>query len=537
MSNPFLFDDEGDAPTEAVNPFLLEGDSRTEETNDNPFDMAQASNPFAFDGGDDEPEPNVQEQKTVPVQQPASTGDTEDKAMSFFGTTITEDDDHDIVDVQPTTVIPNDGKAPPPPRPMPPNQHTQDLISSVADHLDQTSSHMLDRIPKTRTPSPVSMRDLHSPSPTPDMANLLLSDHLEPDNSEAVLRSDNPFADYDEPIVNQIEAKPQRPVPPRPVAAISQIVPEQAAQQHPVEADLFDFGLEETAPKPQAPKTNQDIMNLFAAPTAPEPAKLDLLMDEPIQTNLPAVVAPSNNIRPPLRQPPQRPTPPAIPSVAPVVSVPSVAPIVENKPAPEEKPSAIPKAPSVEDIPHVEKQATPVTEEPTETVPISTITINDEPFNSTVQENNGFGDIEKSDTISDNSSAVGSSYQQTPPGVATPGVATPGVATPFYTAGPDAQYLDRSQTPVSKEEFINSYINDTVSPATSNPFGSPEAITPVPARPPPPTRPRPPKLEQNDNFDAFAAKFDSVKKGDNNLFDGFGSGSGYKSPAAADGKF
>lgn len=515
MSNPFLFDDEGDAPTEAANPFLLEDDSKTEETNDNPF-MAQASNPFAFDDGDDEPEPNVQEQNTVSAQLPVTTGDAEDKAMSFFGTTITEDDDHDIIDVQLKKIDPNEGKVPPP-RPMPPNQHTQDLILSVADHLDQTSSHLLDRIPKTRTPSPVSMRDLHSP----DVANLLLTDDLELDNSETVLRSDNPFADYDEPTVNQIQTNPKRPIPPRPVPPLSHVISEQAAPQQPAEADLFDFGMEETVPKPQAPKTNQDIMDLFAAPKAPEPTKPDLLMDELIQTNLPAVTAPINNVRPPVPQPPQIRSPPIIAAIAPVSPV---APNVD-KSVPEEKSSTIQNAPSVEDIPQVEKQATPIIDEPSEIVPISTITINDEPFNSTAQDSNGFGDIEKCDTTSDNSSAVGSSYQQTPPGV----------ATPFYTGGPDAQYLDRSQTPVSKEEIINSYINDAVSPVT-NPFGLVEAVT-VPARPPPPTRPRQPKLEQKDDFDAFAAKFDSVKKEENNLFDGFGNGSGYKSPAAVDGKF
>ncbi|KAH8310062.1 hypothetical protein KR067_009607, partial [Drosophila pandora] len=45
----------------------------------------------------------------------------------------------------------------------------------VSSQLEETSSELLGRIPATRSPSPVSMRDLHSPSPTPDsgLADLL----------------------------------------------------------------------------------------------------------------------------------------------------------------------------------------------------------------------------------------------------------------------------------------------------------------------------------------------------------------------------
>lgn len=57
-------------------------------------------------------------------------------------------------------------RPPPPSRPIAPE--TKDLILSVTGHMELTSTHLLDRIPPTRTPSPVSMRDLHSPSPTPE---------------------------------------------------------------------------------------------------------------------------------------------------------------------------------------------------------------------------------------------------------------------------------------------------------------------------------------------------------------------------------
>lgn len=522
MSNPFLFDDDGDAGNEpAANPFLLEDTSATEteafaeDANDNPF-LAQASNPFAFDAEDDVQPESVPEPAAVAVAVAvAPTSDVEDKAMSFFGTTITDDDEAEVVNVQHTATASEsneDLKKPPPPRPTPP-QATQDLISSVADHLDQTSSHLLDRIPKTRTPSPVSMRDLHSPSPTPEMANLLMTDVLE--TADDGLRSDNPFADLDDEPAPVIQPKPTRPVPPRPCPPPLQ--PEVESKSEP-EADLFDFGTTATVPKPQVPKSNQDIMSLFSPPKAAEPQKPDLMMDEPIQASqqilpiqqiIPPVV---QNARPPVPPPPQRAniTPPQ----------PKPTPMVQSEPIPEVIPQSITSVPSVENIPHIEESAAV---EPVESAPISSITINDEPYNSTIQDN-GFLDAERSDTISDNSSAVESLIR------------TPGVSTPFYTGGPDAQILDRSQSPVSKEEMINSYINDTSSvspPAASNPFGSPEAVVP------PPVRPRPPMVvKKNDSFDAFAAKFDSVKKEDNSLLDGFGgTSSGYKSPAVADGMF
>ncbi|RZF37650.1 hypothetical protein LSTR_LSTR003061 [Laodelphax striatellus] len=59
-------------------------------------------------------------------------------------------------------------RPPPPPRP-PPSKETKDLILSVTGAMEATSSHLLDRLQATRTPSPTPIRELHSPSPTPDM--------------------------------------------------------------------------------------------------------------------------------------------------------------------------------------------------------------------------------------------------------------------------------------------------------------------------------------------------------------------------------
>lgn len=193
-------------------------------------------------------------------------------------------------------------------------------------------------------------------------------------------------------------------------------------------------------------------------------------------------------------------------------------PAIENK---------VPNAPSIEDIQKIE------TEQPehidttvvaADSAPISSIKINDEPYN-------GLSELDKSDTISDNSSAVDSSIR------------TPGIATPFYSPGPDAQYLDRGQTPVdsqlanTKEEMLNTYINEASAfdaSTVSNPFGSPEdATTPQIVQPPPPPESN---FPQDSAFDAFSAKFDSVKK-DDGLLDGFSGSSGYKSPAPIDGKF
>lgn len=330
MSNPFLFDDEVEPATaeSAPNPFLL---SNEPEEADNPF-LSEAANPFAFDGGEEEVQP------PVPVASTSAEIRSVDKAMSFFGTTITEDDDHEPVGPPQATFVveePVDSvKKGPPPRPIPPNAATQDLISSVADQLDQTSSHLLDRIPKTRTPSPVSMRDLHTPSPTTESANLLMGD-LETNPTGSALRSDNPFADVeDEPVYQPpvTEQKiPPRPAPPRPSPPEQKV---ELPQQSEPEADLFDFGTN-TAPKPQVPKSNQDILSLFAAPKA-EPQKQDLLTSDillmdnvaAIPSNLPAQqVIPNASPAPAPPVPAPAPAPIPAATVAPVVSA---APVVHS---------------------------------------------------------------------------------------------------------------------------------------------------------------------------------------------------------------
>ena len=204
MANPFLFMEEessaGTASDAFSNPFLVEDDGEDEGASDNPF-FSQGNNPFAdFGGAADEiiaaitTSASYMDNADTLTQTGASLFLTDDdiedaaevdNAMSFFGTTINESDGltfpkpHEltILNIQNTlldeiTTYSSEEelkakKAPP--RPVPPPSHaTQQLITSLADQMDQTSSNLLNRLPVTRTPSPVNMRDLHSPSPTPD---------------------------------------------------------------------------------------------------------------------------------------------------------------------------------------------------------------------------------------------------------------------------------------------------------------------------------------------------------------------------------
>lgn len=540
MSNPFLFDDDdGDVATDpASNPFLQDAPAESTaeyEAVDNPFfgQSAQTVNPFADYGVESAPDARDTSQPvkdhpvvTAPAVEPAANLDS---AMSFFGTTIKdEEEDHETHSIYNAAQAEQKkaGPGPPPPRPNPPNQATQDLISTIADQLDQTSSHLLGRIPVTRTPSPVSMRDLHSP----ECADLLdVTEHLELDSTEPSvgngLHSDNPFADIgDELPSTSIEptifdsqsadvtvaakvlppVRPPRPTPPRrpsPPSHPIQQPAEAAAPPTTADADLFDMFGTSSAPNPQppAPKSNQDIMNLFSTPpkSAVAEQQPDLLTSDifsmaneaPIQTNLPAVL-PN-----PKQPPPPKPRPPVVLRN-------------QNGHGAEQKAEI---APIESELPPVAVHPIQVIEEPPSVIPqIDALAIEND----------------RNDSLSDQSSAMSSN------------VAISEAASPFHaTTAPADDYLNSVQSPVSRNEIVASYINQTAQAmptADVNPFGSPpEAVV----------RPSVPITYQRDSdeFDAFAAKFDSVKKEDTTLLDGFGvasqGNSGYKSPApAADGK-
>uniref|UniRef100_A0A182J3L8 MHD domain-containing protein n=1 Tax=Anopheles atroparvus TaxID=41427 RepID=A0A182J3L8_ANOAO len=371
MANPFLMNDEAISDNKPTpNPFLFDEDEKPVDNQDNPF-LLQTGNPFADFGtecDDDVPmliapvmvssvdlfgsgtgncthsemltSDHVMTDDSVPVQT-AQQSTCENGNANFFHTTINEEDDlilpkptHLHLGANTTTALMDDSvfvdggllttsenpQKPKPPRPIPPSHATQQLISTIADQLDQTSTNLLQKIPVTRTPSPVSMRDLHSPSPTPgDYGDLIGSNGSVGGMVE--LSADNPFADV-EPVMAVTSVKalstpsklelqkpprprppPPRPIPPRsslasspicnetrPIAVAQPLVTDAVPQ---TETDLFDFfdaGLtstQATPPKPPAPKTKEDILSLFAQPhqpttaaTALRPIKPDLLSDD-----------------------------------------------------------------------------------------------------------------------------------------------------------------------------------------------------------------------------------------------------------------
>lgn len=321
MANPFLTMEfeSGAAETSSdafSNPFLVEDDDEPADfAADNPF---SASNPFAF--GD---ESSNMTTSTVTDTHASEAGanlflvedDNDepevDATMSFFGTTINEHDglqyqkpiDLNVVNQHEESMnsylSEDELKTNKPPRPNPPSQVTQQLITNLTDHLDATSTNLLGKLPVTRSPSPVSMRDFHSPSPTPDVGDLL---DVSESFAAAQQAEDNSFA----AVPPQPEQKPSRPPPPRPgppprptppslksspVTAPTPVHPTNTSTtsqaQQPHEDDLFNFfgtgQQKKPPPKPPAPKTKEDILSLFAAPTqAAQPALQPDLLSEDI---------------------------------------------------------------------------------------------------------------------------------------------------------------------------------------------------------------------------------------------------------------
>jgi stonin-1/2 len=327
MANPFLFMEEESAaapgaPDGFVNPFLVEDDDDDEAgafTNDNPF---SASNPFAFNEVDDSSAANVTADSGADlflVEDDHEEEQQVDPTMSFFGTTINEHDglqyqkpsDLNVVNqLVDDSINEHEDFNRKPPRPNPPpSQVTQQLITNLTDHLDQTSTNLLGKIPVTRTPSPVSMRDLHSPSPTPGESDLF-------DVSEA-FSAQATIVNNVEPEQKPMRPPPPRPVPPRPtppkaspVTAPTPVQPvntttvTQAPQQQ--EDDLFNFfgtGQKKPPPKPPAPKTKEDILSLFnPAQPVQQSQKPDLLsedIDFSVQNSTPTPVAVVQPYEPP----------------------------------------------------------------------------------------------------------------------------------------------------------------------------------------------------------------------------------------------
>lgn len=572
MSNPFLFDDvdDGDelATDPASNPFLQETAAvETEYPAENPF-FAQVNNPFA-DYGNEAASEDLRK-NSIPTSAAATAPTSEENIIFGTQATIVPVDNSAInifstdtnqynTNVDELSDNNDKKKAPPPPRPTPPNQVTQELISSLADQLDHTSSNLLDRIPVTRTPSPVSIRDLHSPSPTPECGDLLDNfDDLNTLNNSAVdeqsnnFTGENPFATvHDVHSTSEIHKPlPPRPTPPRPTpprrpsppqiqqnVSAAPVEPQANMQteQQPAQAsndiDLFDMFGTGQQPKPQQPKSNQDILSLFSAPKVESiQAQPDLLTSDifPVShqqqsttvapTAAPAAAPVTSAPKLPDAKPARPPLPPApvVAHIAKEIKPPIVVnnPATVAAPAPETTTITSTIAPDPHQDIHEHEQ--PHIAEKSEA--ISTIQISQEPVS--VADNLV---INEPESHSDNSSAIESCIR------------TPEIPTPYYGGAGESSgsgYNEaRGQTPISFEETANAYTNGAssyVSPTlASNPFAADDDI---------PRQTKNSILSQNqDEFDAFAAKFDSVKRDENAILDGFGA-SGYKSPLPANGK-
>ncbi|KAF9808921.1 hypothetical protein SFRURICE_000967 [Spodoptera frugiperda] len=181
--NPFLSMNEPSAPatTDVLNPFMIADAEPEAITCENPF---ATSNPFSDFGSGYEPPAG----DTVPVDifsgiEPTGIGakhyeefsEQKSTPLDIFTSSPVDQDrlvkptELDLVAAtldHPFSNEEEDQSHHLPARPLPPE--TQNLILTVTGQMEFTSSHLLDRIPPTRTPSPVSVRDIHSPSPTPE---------------------------------------------------------------------------------------------------------------------------------------------------------------------------------------------------------------------------------------------------------------------------------------------------------------------------------------------------------------------------------
>lgn len=277
--NPFLSMNEPVAPitTEASNPFMMTETDVSTFAVENPF---TASNPFSDFGGYEPPAGD-----TVPVDifggtEPARIGakhdfdvfGENDESTNLFSGIMEKNLDRPAkpTDLDLVSMVTEDGNVsedefnPSGTSGISLLTETQNLILSVTGQMEFTSSHLLNRIPPTRTPSPVSVRDIHSPSPTPE-----LEGEVAP-----------PLDTFDINRNRPARPPPARPPPvarrppPRPTPPVA-VPPRQPPPPH--EADdinLFD------APVPGVVKpTKEAILSLYSAPKQEE-KQIDFLSDD-----------------------------------------------------------------------------------------------------------------------------------------------------------------------------------------------------------------------------------------------------------------
>ncbi|ERL89321.1 hypothetical protein D910_06693 [Dendroctonus ponderosae] len=253
-----------------------------EPCEDNPFlsqTAVAASNPFAFDPIDLEPA-----EAAVPAE---SHQDFFTSLNDQFATSVPPQKPTDLnLKFSYQNAVPS---RPLPPRP-PQSKETQDLLMSVMGAMDATSSHLLDKIPPTRTPSPVSMRDLQSPSPTPEPS---FGDLLDVGDSQQQGRASSTEDLLSLSSGHDINQNPHNGPPPRP--ASPQVAPARPAPpvrpprpappQKPPPPTVLDGGGAQNdiidlfdAPPQAKVASKADILNLYNAPKK-EVARPDLLCD------------------------------------------------------------------------------------------------------------------------------------------------------------------------------------------------------------------------------------------------------------------
>lgn len=307
--NPFLSMNEPAAPVTAdvLNPFMMADTETASFTGDNPF---AASNPFSDFGGGFEPVAG----DTVPINifggpDPPGGGarhfDTIETAAAPSSVAAT-----DIFGITPPvkpTALELDGATRPPPsaHPLPPE--TQNLILSVTGQMEFTSTHLLDRIPPTRTPSPVSARDIHSPSLTPE-PDIDLPEDIVP-AAAAVPAPVTVPAHQLQSATDSFDInrnKPVRPPPARPAAPPVAARPPPRPLPPPVPAPVKtlqqdDINLFDAPTPPVIKPTKEAILSLYSAPKKNEEKQIDFLSDDlpevvPEPTSTAAPLATSNKV-------------------------------------------------------------------------------------------------------------------------------------------------------------------------------------------------------------------------------------------------
>ncbi|KAK3914989.1 Protein stoned-B [Frankliniella fusca] len=366
-SNPFLTGgDDYDMPSMAENPFLSamggaeDGAAAYLASNGastNPFASFAAPEPAPAAAPTPAPSWDAYGYQGQPAAVPPSTLHLQDNAMPAQPGVDYCAETSEIFGGQPRAQPPSQptsGRSspmrPPPPRPMPPEE-TKNLILSVTGAMEATSHHLLDRLPPTRTPSPTLMRD--TPSPTEQHYSDFLGvggggggGGVAPDTTQEV----NLLGDLDDLTVPppMTATQPLAAQPPKsndimdlfdagPPAAAAAPAPVQIFGVPPPEPEVSEPAPAATpAPEAQpAPPAAAQVPAVTSPPTTTPVAA------PPVST--PAKVPPARP--PPARPPPARPAPPAkVPS--PVVT-PTAPPPAPARVTPDTAAPPLPPAPEV----------------------------------------------------------------------------------------------------------------------------------------------------------------------------------------------